>query len=189
MLIGKYCYILTDPPWRYAQKRLPGAAEKHYRTMSVEELCALPVAGLAAKDAVLFIWSTFPQLPAAMRVIGAWGFQYKTVAFVWIKKNKRAGSYFLGMGFWTRGNAEVCLLATRGHPTRQNKGISQLIIAPIEEHSKKPDIVRDKIVELMGDLPRVELFARTRAPDWDAIGDEIDGRDIREVMAVMTADG
>ena len=93
--------------------------------MSIEELCALPVAELAAKDSALFMWATFPQLPEALRLIRAWGFTYKSVAFVWLKKNKKADSWFYGLGFWTRANAEVCLLATRGHLKRQGlKGAS-----------------------------------------------------------------
>ena len=87
--------------------------------MSIEELCALPVAELAAKDSALFMWATFPQLPEALRLIRAWGFTYKSVAFVWLKKNRKADSWFYGLGFWTRANAEVCLLATKGHPKRQ----------------------------------------------------------------------
>lgn len=101
-----------------------------------------------------FLWATFPQLPEALRLIEAWGFRYKSVAFVWLKKNKKADSWFYGLGFWTRGNAEICLLATKGHPKRQAANIHQFIISPIEAHSKKPDEAGEKIVALMGDLPR-----------------------------------
>ena len=161
--------------------------------MGIDELCALPVADLAAPDSALFLWATFPQLPEALRLIKAWGFQYKSVAFVWLKKNRKADSWFYGLGFWTRGNAEVCLLATKGHPKRQaanihqfiilaTKGhpkrqaanIHQFIISPIEAHSKKPDEAREKIVALMGDLPRVELFARQTPPGWDVWGNEVE---------------
>lgn len=103
--------------------------------MSIEELCALPVADLAAPDSALFLWATFPQLPEALRLIEAWGFTYKSVAFVWLKKNKKADSWFYGLGFWTRGNAEICLLATKGHPKRQAANIHQFIISPIEAHT------------------------------------------------------
>lgn len=92
----------------------------------------------------------------------AWGFVYKTVAFVWIKKNKKADSLFWGMGYWTRANAELCMLATAGQPKRRSASVHQVILSPIEEHSKKPDVVRERIVELLGDLPRVELFARQK---------------------------
>ena len=144
-----------------------------YPTMSIDELCALPVADLAAPDSALFLWATFPQLPEALRLIREWGFTYKSVAFVWLKKNRKADSWFYGLGFWTRANAEVCLLATRGHPKRQASNIHQFIISPIEAHSKKPDEARDKIVALMGDLPRVELFARQIPPGWDVWGNEV----------------
>lgn len=171
-----YQVIYADPPWRYEQKRLQGAAEHHYPTMSIEEICGLPVAEIAAKDSLLFLWATFPQLPEALRVISAWGFKYKTLAFLWLKKNKKADSWFYGMGFWTRGNAELCLLATRGHPKRQSASVHQFIISPIEEHSKKPDIVRDKIIALAGDVPRIELFARQETPGWDVWGNEVESQ-------------
>ena len=145
--------------------------------MGIDELCALPVAELAAPDSALFLWATFPQLPEALRLIKAWGFQYKSVAFVWLKKNRKADSWFYGLGFWTRGNAEVCLLATKGHPKRQAANIHQFIISPIEAHSKKPDEAREKIVALMGDLPRVELFARQTPPGWDVWGNEVASND------------
>ena len=111
-------------------------------------MCALPVAELAAKDSALFMWATFPQLPEALRLIRAWGFTYKSVAFVWLKKNRKADSWFYGLGFWTRANAEICLLATKGHPKRQAADIHQFIISPIEAHSKKPDETRD--MEIIG---------------------------------------
>ena len=141
--------------------------------MSIDELCALPLADLTAPDSALFLWATFPQFPEALRLIREWGFTYKSVAFVWLKKNRKADSWFYGLGFWTRANAEVCLLATRGHPKRQAANIHQFIISPIEAHSKKPDEARDKIVALMGDLPRVELFARQIPPGWDVWGNEV----------------
>ena len=128
--------------------------------MGINELCALPVADLAAPDSALFLWATFPQLPEALRLIQAWGFTYKSVAFVWLKQNRKSPGWFYGLGFWTRGNAEVCLLATRGHPKRQAANVHQFIISPIEA--------------LMGDLPRVELFARQTPPGWDVWGNEVE---------------
>ena len=142
--------------------------------MSIDELCALPVETLAEKDCLLFLWATFPQLPEALRLIRAWGFTFKTVAFVWLKLNKKSPTWFYGLGYWTRGNAEICLLAKRGKPKRRSAGVHQFSISPVEEHSKKPDVTRDKIIELAGDLPRVELFARQKAPGWDVLGNEVD---------------
>ena len=133
-----------------------------------------PVAEIADRDCALFLWATFPQLPEALRLIKAWGFAYKTVAFVWLKQNPKALTWFYGLGFWTRSNAEICLLATKGHPKRQSAGIHQLVISPVERHSKKPDEVREKIVELMGDVPRIELFARQQTPGWDVWGNEVE---------------
>ena len=95
---GKYGIVYADPPWRYDMKRGNGVAENHYPTMSIEEICALPVADIAAKDSALFLWATFPQLNEAFRVMEAWGFKYKTLAFLWLKQNRKADSWFYGMG-------------------------------------------------------------------------------------------
>ena len=170
----EYGIVYADPPWRYDRKSGTGVAENHYPTMSIEEICALPVADLAAKDSALFLWATFPQLTQAFRVMEAWGFRYKMLAFLWLKQNRKVDSWFYGMGFWTRSNAEVCLLAMRGHPKRQCAGIHQFVISHIEQHSKKPDEVRENIVKLMGDLPRIELFAKHQTPGWDVWGKEVD---------------
>ncbi len=170
----KYNVIYADPPWSYGRNTVNGAAAKHYPTMSISDICALPVAELADKDCALFLWATFPQLKEAFRVMEAWGFGYKTLAFLWLKQNRKADSWFYGMGFWTRSNAEVCLLATKGHPKRQCAGVHQFVISRIEEHSRKPQEVRDKIVMLMGDVPRVELFARQKTPGWDVWGNEVE---------------
>ncbi len=154
--------------------KVQGAAQNHYPTMSDEQLYRLPVSTLAADTSVLFLWCTFPKLPEALKLIKAWGFTFKTVAFVWLKQNKSGNGFFLGLGWWTRSNAEICLLAVRGKPKRKSASVRQLVFAPVEQHSKKPDIVRDRILELMGDLPRIELFARQTAPGWDVWGNEVD---------------
>lgn len=114
------------------------------------------------------------MLPEALRLIKAWGFSFKTVAFVWLKQNRKSPTWFYGLGRWTRGNAEICLLEKRGNPKRHSAFVHQFIISPIEQHSKKPDVTRDKIVELAGDLPRVELFARQKIPGWDVWGNEVE---------------
>lgn len=161
--------IYADPPWRYQTWKGQGVAERHYPTMPLEDIKALPVEGLAGKDCVLFLWATFPMLQEALDVIRAWGFTFKT----WIKLAPKADSIYWGMGYWTRSNAEICLLATRGQPRRQAKNVHQVIISHVEEHSKKPDEARRRIVALMGDIPRVELFARRPAPGWDVWGNEV----------------
>lgn len=167
--------IYADPPWRYEQYKVSGTAERHYPVMRMEDIKALPVRELAARDCALFLWVTFPMLREAWGVMEAWGFTYKTVAFVWIKRNRQSDGVFWGLGYWTRSNAELCLLATRGHPRRQAKNVHQVIISPVEEHSKKPDEARRRIEVLMGDVPRVELFARQYTPGWDVWGNEVDG--------------
>lgn len=173
----KYNIILADPPWAYrvwSKKGMGRSAENHYPTMHLENIKALPVADLAAENCALFLWATFPQLEDAFSVIREWGFTYKTVAFVWIKQNKKQPSLFWGLGYWTRANAEICLLATKGSPKRQSASVHQVILSPVEQHSKKPDEVRERIISLMGDVPRVELFARQQAPGWDVWGNEVE---------------
>ena len=110
----------------------------------------------------------------AFQVLDAWGFSYKTVAFVWVKQNRISDSLFWGMGYWTRANAELCILATKGQPKRVNSGVHQVIMSHIEQHSKKPDETRDRIVQLMGDVPRIELFARQSPEGWDVWGNEVE---------------
>ena len=172
----KYTVIYADPPWQFkswSSKGIGRSADMHYPTMSINDICALPVANLADKDCAMFLWVTFPCLREGMMVLDAWGFTYKTVAFVWVKQNRQAASLFWGLGYWTRANVEICLLATKGKPRRQAATVHQVVISPIEKHSKKPDEVRERIVQLMGDVPRVELFARQTTPGWDAWGNEV----------------
>jgi len=173
----KYEVIYADPPWSYhtwSKKGNGRSAESHYPTMDLHDICTLPVADIANKDAVLFLWVTFPNLQEGLEVIKAWGFEYKTVAFTWVKRNKVSPSWFVGLGHWTRANAEICLLATRGKPKRISKSVRQIVDVPIERHSKKPDEVRNRIIELMGDVPRIELFAREQTQGWDVFGNEVD---------------
>ena len=172
---GPYSVIYADPPWQYRNNKGQGVAENHYNTMSMDELRALPVANLAAKDCALFLWITCPMLNEVLAILDAWGFQYKTVAFVWVKVNRKDYSLFTGLGWWTRSNAELCLLATRGRPRRADNTVHQVVLSRIERHSKKPEEVRRRIEQLMGDVPRVELFARQRAPGWDVWGDHVAG--------------
>lgn len=158
----------------YSKKGLGRSAESHYPTMRLEDIQNLPINNIADKDCALFMWTTIPLLKDSFSVLESWGFEYKTVAFVWIKQNKKSDSLFWGLGYWTRANAELCILATKGHPKRKSAKVHQVIMSKIEEHSKKPDETRCRIVELMGDLPRIELFARQKADGWDAWGNEID---------------
>ena len=174
----KYQIIYADPPWRFkvwcfgtGRGRLP---DDHYPTMELKDICALPVKQITNKDCILFLWTTFPKLKEAFEVIEAWGFTYKSAGFVWVKQNPSGINFHFGLGYWTRGNPEVCLLATKGAPKRISKSVAQLVISPRREHSRKPDEVRNRIVELIGDLPRIELFARQRTKGWDVWGNEVE---------------
>lgn len=126
------------------------------------------------------MWATYPMMKEALKVIEAWGFTYKSIAFQWVKQNRSGKGYFFGLGRWTRGNTEPRLLAVKGKPKRISASVGQLVFSPLRRHSQKPDEVRDRIVELMGDLPRIELFAREAAPGWDAWGNEAPAASARE---------
>ena len=170
----KYKIIYADPPWRYQDRTPPqGGAESHYQTMKLEDICTMQISEISEEDCVLFLWATYPLLPEAIKVLESWGFTYKSVAFTWVKKNKKADTFFFGLGRWTRGNPEICLLGVKGKPKRISASVSNLTISPIQKHSQKPEMIREKIVELMGDLPRIELFARQTADGWDSWGNEV----------------
>ena len=181
----KYKIIYADPPWQYrvySQKGQGRSAENHYHTMNIKDIMALPVDKIADKDCILFLWITFPCLKEGIEVMERWGFKYKTCGFNWVKRNKKKNTYFMGLGFWTRSNSEVCLIGTKGQPKRVSKSVSQICDARIMEHSRKPAEIRERIVELCGELPRIELFARDKVKGWDSLGDEMDGKDIREAL-------
>ena len=171
----KYQIIYADPPWHYNDKASAGkrGACYKYKLQKNDWIFNLPVTEIIMDNCVLFLWVTMPQLSGCWDLFPKWGFEYKTVAFTWVKKNKRADSWFWGMGNWTRANAELCLLGIRGKPKRINAGVHSVISTPIEAHSKKPDEVRSRIIKLLGDLPRIELFARQKNAGWDCWGDEI----------------
>lgn len=179
MIEKKYQIIYADPPWKYnvasSKGTSRGVAERYYSVMKAEDIKALKV-GELADNTVLFLWATYPNLHIALEVIKAWGFTYKTVAFTWVKIYKYSKSFIMGCGFWTRANAEIVLLATKGkdYPRRINKGIQQIVCEPKREHSRKPDIIRNRIIQLMGDLSRIELFAREKTEGWDVWGNEVE---------------
>ena len=171
----KYNIIYADPPWKYGggkNKNFQGLAVDQYPTMKTKDICKLPIQKIA-DDAVLFMWTTFPQLEACFEVAKYWGFKYRTAAFTWVKLNKDKTPFF-GLGFWTRSNADICLIFTKGnYPRRVNNKVPSVILSQKERHSKKPNIARERIVELMGDLPRIELFARQSVEGWDCWGNEV----------------
>jgi N6-adenosine-specific RNA methylase IME4 len=169
--------IYADPPWSFRNWSHKGTgrnAVSHYDCLSFEALAALPITDLAARNCVLFLWVTDPLLPRALDLIRAWGFEYKTVAFYWVKlnaKSKHPADYFTGLGYWTRANPEQCLLATRGRPARLARNVRKLIVEPRREHSRKPPCVRLRIEQLVAG-PYLELFARETKPGWDCWGDQ-----------------
>lgn len=178
-----YRAILADPPWSFVTRSDKGkdrSPEQHYVCMSLPEIKALPVAEIAAKDCALFMWTIDTHVQMALDVIAAWGFTYKTRAFVWAKTNAGGGdmpagedkAWFKGMGFWTRANPEDCLLATTGSPQRQNKAVRRLLVAERREHSRKPDETYDRIEALVPG-PYAELFSRSSRAGWDAMGLEV----------------
>jgi site-specific DNA-methyltransferase (adenine-specific) len=162
----KYNIIYADPPWKY------GRTIEHYNCVPIKYINEFPAQQIAAENCALFLWVTYPVLPECIETLKKWGFRYVTVAFTWIKTNKNKGTPFIGLGNWTRANAEICLLGIKGNLKRQSNKVSQIVLSPLREHSRKPDEIRSKIVELMGDLPRIELFARQKAKGWDCWGNE-----------------
>ncbi|WP_126146969.1 MT-A70 family methyltransferase [Synechococcus elongatus] len=173
----KYKLILADPPWQYRNSQ-NGAAGKHYGLMSTDDLCALPVPDLADDDSVLLLWSTNPCLPEALKVMEAWGFQYKT-KLVWIKVcdhqegvplEKVKLSY--GTGYWCRGNAEDILIGVRGKPPAP-RSLYLGLISNRFWHSRKPESIHH-YAESISQGPYLEMFARCRRPHWDSWGDEVE---------------
>lgn len=192
---GAYGCIVADPPWHFrARTALQMTnwtsrrdAEKHYAVMGIKDIEALPVRDLAAKDCHLFLWTTGPCLPLAFGVIEAWGFRYSSVAFTWIKMRRKfdanqlrilpsiESDLHVGLGLTTRKNAEFCLLARRGNCKRASKRVREIIMAPVREHSRKPDEFRRRVAEYIGpDIPTVELFARAPHPGWETWGNEVE---------------
>lgn len=173
----KYNIIYADPPWKYNARnnkntKFGDGAFGKYPLMTLEEIKQLPVNKISNDNCMLFLWVTFPRLKEGLEVMEAWGFDYKTLGFSWIKTNKNNDKPFFGIGYYTKSNCEVCLLGVKGKPIKVSDKISSVVISPREEHSKKPNEVRDKIVELCGDIPRIELFSRQEVDGWDCWGNE-----------------
>ncbi|OJU08709.1 MAG: DNA methyltransferase [Clostridiales bacterium 43-6] len=182
----KFNCIYADPPWQYkvySKKGQGRSAENHYGTMSKDDIYSLPVSDIADDDCVLFLWVTFPCLLEGLETLKRWGFNYKTLGFCWVKRcKKQTHKWFWGLGFWTRANPEICIIGIKGNPKRISKAVHSVVDTPIEQHSKKPDVVRNRIVELLGNIPRIELFARSECDGWMCLGNEIDDMDIRESL-------
>jgi N6-adenosine-specific RNA methylase IME4 len=171
----RFPVIYVDPPYHFVNwspTRTISSPDFHYETSAIDQIKQLPVAALAADDATLLLWGTWPLLPAALDLIRAWGFTYKTVAFVWVKQNPSGDGLHTGMGYWTRSNSEYCLLATKGAPKRLAPDVHQIILAPVGEHSAKPEEVRRRIERLLGG-PYLELYTRNPVDGWTCWGNEI----------------
>lgn len=185
---NKYKILYLDPPWEfkaYSQKGEGKSAQKHYSCMSIDNLMKMPIGDLGYKDSIMLMWATSPMLPQQIECMKAWGYIYKTVAFNWIKLNKKSGTPFIGMGYYSRANAEFCLLGRKGSPGRpKNKSISQIILDPIREHSRKPDIMYSYI-EQMYDGPYLELFGRTGRPNWDTFGNQTELFDSKQTITTL----
>lgn len=189
----KYDLCLADPPWHFSDYSASAVGEihersrganKHYPTMDIEAIKALTVGDIMQPDSILLLWVCNPLIPEGLEVMRAWGFEFKTVAFNWIKSNKSGTGFFFGMGYYTRANSELVLLGKRGKGLqRLDMGVGQLIYSPVRKHSKKPALQYEKIDRLFGnDINRIELFARRRVAGWTPVGNEIDGQDIRDAL-------
>jgi N6-adenosine-specific RNA methylase IME4 len=172
----RFGVIYADPPWEfkvYSGKGKQRSADRYYDTASLDAIKALPVEQLAAADCSLFLWCVMPELRGALAVIESWGFAYKTAGFTWVKQNKGGEGLFTGMGYWTRANAELCLFATRGSPQRLAMDVPQVILAPVSEHSEKPDEARRRIERLLAG-PYLELYGRRSVDGWWVWGNQIE---------------
>jgi N6-adenosine-specific RNA methylase IME4 len=168
----RYAVLYADPPWHFKvyneESGVERAAGNHYSTMSLDEICALPVLSLATPDAALFMWTTVPHLRESFDVLAAWGFEYKT-NIVWVKDK-------IGLGYFVRNQHELLLVATRGDmpsPSPGNRPPS-VITAPRREHSRKPDEAYEMIEQMYPELPKIELFARHARAEWAAWGNEVE---------------
>lgn len=184
----KYNIIYADPPWFYSPRNNNskfGLGANQYKLMKDKDIIALDIGSIVDKNCACFLWVTMPKLQEGLACLKSWGFYYKTVAFTWIKTNKKNNNPYFGVGYYTKSNAELCLLGIKGRMKPITNKISSIIISPIQAHSKKPIEVEKKISALFGDIPSVELFSRREGivkPNWKYTGLEWDGKDIRDFL-------
>jgi len=178
----KYQIIYADPPWSYNDKMtMKGkhgvirGAESFYKTMSLDDIKKLPIEKIADDNCSLYLWATAPLLNEALEVIKSWGFKYVNIGFCWVKKTKN-GKNHCGMGYYTRGNIELCLFGVKGKVAKNvlDHSIRQVVEEKIGRHSAKPNEVRKRIIQLFGDTKRIELFAREKVEGWDVWGNEVE---------------
>jgi len=180
----KYNIIYADPPWEYKQKQINfqhysegkkyiNSVNEHYNTMSKKELYAMKetINNILEKDCLLFMWATCPNLDVAIDLGKKWGFEFKTVAFVW---DKQRTNY----GFYTLSQCELCLVFKKGKiPKKQANNIKQFLSEKVGKHSQKPSEIRDRIDAMFNIYPKIELFARQYAEGWDCWGNEVGGEE------------
>ena len=172
----KYQIIYADPPWEYKESGSGNRVVKsHYPTMDIDSIKNLPIKDICNETSILFLWVTFPRLKQGIEVIEAWGFEYYGLGFDWVKTSKN-GNPSWGMGYYTRQNTEICLIGVKKKPNRIKplvRDVLSVVHSERREHSRKPDCIREHIVRICGDIPRIELFARQYADGWDCWGNEV----------------
>lgn len=186
-MVKKYNVIYADPPWSYYNDMTVTPEQNHsgaglmrkvpYPVMSSKDIKDLPINKIANENCILFIWTTDYHLKRCLEVIEAWGFEYKTIGFIWQKLNKKKEPVCFMGAYTLKSGTELCLLATKGKNARKlvkSCKVKSLLMSEREEHSKKPDEIRNRIVELCGDIPRIELFARQKINGWDVFGNQVE---------------
>ena len=177
----KYNIIYADPPWKFTSPKFQDGnrgfgnrVEDRYKTMNIKEICDLPIKKIADKNCILFLWIIDSHLEKSFKIFKSWGFRFATIGFTWVKQYK-SGSYCYNFGTYTLKSTEICLIGLKGKlkKLKNKNNVKGLVFAERTKHSKKPDYIRKQIVELCGDLPRIELFARNRYKGWDSWGNEI----------------
>lgn len=170
----KYNIIYADPAWEMGNKAKNRVLVPKYEILPNDDIKSLPVKNIAEEDAALFLWSTNAKIPTAIEVINIWSFRYVGIAFCWIKTSQKTGQPNCRMsGNYTLQGMELCLLGIKGSMPVRDRTVRQVLLLPREYHSKKPDKIRDDIIRLFGDLPRIELFARQKTDGWDVWGNEV----------------
>ncbi len=173
MCARKYNIIYADPPWTMGKSHKARVYCPQYDIMDLDSICSLPVSEIASENAALFLWCLNGQIENAIRIVNSWGFTLRTVAFVWVKTSRSTGQPNCRVGHWTLNGTELCLLGVRGSMRKVTNNVRQVYMGPRQRHSQKPEEIRNRIVDLFGDVPRIELFARTETAGWDVWGNEV----------------
>lgn len=190
----KYRIIVADPPWQYGSKSAVNNSNgseikklsEHYKSMSTDDIKSLPIKNILLEDACCFLWVTDSHLKEGIEVMEKWGFKYKTIAFNWVKTTNK-GNIYKNVAPWTLKSSEICIFGTRGKMTqfKINNSVESLIFAERNKHSQKPLEYKKRIVEMFGDQPTIELFARDCYEQWECLGDGLNGEDIRISLSKM----